>query len=65
MPLSEWRPWGLLGVSSLLLFMISAATFSSLGVVLKALSQTCLVRDHAGGLPTCHSFAGGEVQKPV
>lgn len=33
--------------------------------VLTALSQTCLVRDRARGLPTCHSFAGGEVQKPV
>ncbi len=37
MPRSEWRPWVLLGVFSLLLFLISAATFSSLGVVLPAM----------------------------
>lgn len=37
MPLSQWRPWVLLGVFSLLLFLISAATFSSLGVVLPAM----------------------------
>ena len=30
----EWRPWLLLGVFSLLLFLITGATFSSLGVVL-------------------------------
>lgn len=34
---TEWRPWVLLGVFSLLLFLISAATFSSLGVVLPAM----------------------------
>ncbi|MDX5393405.1 MAG: MFS transporter, partial [Caulobacteraceae bacterium] len=34
---SDLRPWVLLGVFSLLLFMISGATFSSLGVVLPAM----------------------------
>ncbi|WP_304218673.1 CynX/NimT family MFS transporter, partial [Phenylobacterium aquaticum] len=33
----EWRPWLLLGVFSLLLFLITGATFSSLGVVLPAM----------------------------
>ena len=37
MPGSKWRPWILLGVFSLLLFLISGATFSSLGVVLPAM----------------------------
>ncbi len=30
----EWRPWSLLGVFSLVSFLINASTFSSLGVVL-------------------------------
>ena len=30
----EWRPWSLLGVLSLVGFLINASTFSSLGVVL-------------------------------
>ncbi|MCI3132388.1 CynX/NimT family MFS transporter [Phenylobacterium aquaticum] len=33
----EWRPWLLLGVFSLLLFLITGATFSSLGVVLPSM----------------------------
>ena len=35
--LESLRPWVLLGVFSLLLFLISGATFSSLGVVLPAM----------------------------
>lgn len=37
MPRMDLRPWVLLGVFSLLLFLISGATFSSLGVVLPAM----------------------------
>ena len=33
----EWRPWLLLIVFSVLLFMVMAATFSSLGVVLPSM----------------------------
>ncbi|MFZ0266108.1 MAG: MFS transporter, partial [Caulobacter sp.] len=32
-----WRPWLLVGVFSLLLFLITAATYSSLGVVIPAM----------------------------
>ncbi|AYV45408.1 MFS transporter [Caulobacter flavus] len=37
MPTSPWRPWLILSVFALLLFLITASTFSSLGVVLPAM----------------------------
>ena len=36
---TQWRPWLLLGALSLLLFLITASTFSSLGVVLPAMIE--------------------------
>ena len=37
MPNAQWRSWIILGALSLLLFLITASTFSSLGVVLPAM----------------------------
>jgi MFS family permease len=40
MPKIDWRPWIVLAVFSLLLFLITAATYSSLGVVLPAMIKS-------------------------
>jgi MFS family permease len=46
----EWRPWVLLGVLSLAGFVINAATFSSLGVVLPAMVHDLRLNWFEGGL---------------
>lgn len=66
MRLSEWRPWGLLGVFSLLLFLISAATFSSLGVVLPAMvaDQQWSWAQAGLGFTLLGAFCGGSAWLP-
>lgn len=62
----EWRPWLLLIVFSVLLFMIMAATFSSLGVVLPSMvSELKWSWAQAGlGFTLLGAFCGGSAWFP-
>lgn len=63
---SDLRPWVLLGVFSLLLFMISGATFSSLGVVLPAMvaDQQWSWAQAGLGFTLLGAFCGGSAWFP-
>ncbi|CAN5124761.1 MFS transporter [soil metagenome] len=64
---TQWRPWLILGVLSLLLFLITASTFSSLGVVLPAMiKEQGWSFEHAFlGFTLLGAFCGGSSWLPA
>ncbi|CAN5305030.1 MFS transporter [soil metagenome] len=64
---TQWRPWLILGVLSLLLFLITASTFSSLGVVLPSMiKEEGWSFEHAFlGFTLLGAFCGGSSWLPA
>ena len=64
---TEWRPWLILGAFSALLFLITASTFSSLGVVLPAMiKEKGWSFEHAFlGFTLLGAFCGGSSWLPA
>ena len=64
---TQWRPWLLLGALSLLLFLITASTFSSLGVVLPAMikEQQWSFASAFLGFTLLGAFCGGSSWLPA
>ena len=64
---TQWRPWLILGVLSLLLFLITASTFSSLGVVLPAMikEESWSFQNAFAGFTLLGAFCGGSSWLPA
>jgi MFS family permease len=64
---TQWRPWVILGAFSLLLFLITASTFSSLGVVLPAMIKELRwsFKDAFLGFTLLGAFCGGSSWLPA
>lgn len=64
---TQWRPWVLLGAFSLLLFLITASTFSSLGVVLPSMirEQKWSFASAFLGFSLLGAFCGGSSWLPA